>query len=105
MNDSTLTISKIAVYDLNGSYTTYNGKKMFSPKDMITFDMHNTHTKYEVESLATIAGAGVTPVTVNETVNAASGPLLTITKSVSPVPVTENGTLTFFISRSHTRSE
>lgn len=51
MNDSTLTISKIAVYDLNGSYTTYNGKKMFSPKDMITFDMHNTHTKYEVESL------------------------------------------------------
>ena len=24
---------------------------MFSPKDMITFDMHNTHTKYEVESL------------------------------------------------------
>ena len=51
MNDSTLTISKIVVYDLNGSYTTYNGKKMFSPKDMITFDMHNTHTKYEVESL------------------------------------------------------
>ena len=44
---------------------------------------------------ATIAGAGVTPVTVNETVNAVSGPLLTITKSVSPVPVTENGTLTY----------
>ena len=32
---------------------------------------------------------------MNETVNAASGPLLTITKSVSPVPVTENGTLTY----------
>ena len=26
-------------------------KKMFSLKDMITFDMHNTHTKYEMESL------------------------------------------------------
>ena len=48
-----------------------------------------------ITNTATIAGAGVTPVTVNETVNAASGPLLTITKSVSPVPVTENGTLTY----------
>ena len=47
-----------------------------------------------ITNTATIAGAGVTPVTVNETVNAVSGPLLTITKSVSPVPVTENGTLT-----------
>ena len=48
-----------------------------------------------ITNTATIAGAGVTPVTVNETVNAVSGPLLTITKSVSPVPVTENGTLTY----------
>ena len=44
---------------------------------------------------ATVSGANVTPVTARETVTAESMPLLTITKAVSPVPVVENGTLTY----------
>lgn len=44
---------------------------------------------------ATITGGGITPVEVEETVTADSEPRLTITKSISPVPVTENGTLTY----------
>ena len=44
---------------------------------------------------ATISGGGITPVNVKESIQALSEPVLTITKSVSPVPVTENGTLTY----------
>ena len=49
----------------------------------------------EIVNTATIRGTGITPVTVQETVSAGSEPILTITKSISPVPVTENGTLTY----------
>ena len=48
-----------------------------------------------ITNQAVLSGGGITPVTVEETVNAQNGPVLTITKSVSPVPVTENGTLTY----------
>ena len=44
---------------------------------------------------ANISGGGITPVTVDEIVRAQTAPLLTITKSISPVPVTENGTITY----------
>lgn len=44
---------------------------------------------------ANISGGGITPVTVDEIVSAQTAPLLTITKSISPVPVTENGTITY----------
>ena len=45
---------------------------------------------------ATISGGGIiNPITVNETILPTEEPNLTITKSVSPVPVTENGTLTY----------
>ena len=46
-------------------------------------------------NVAVITGGGITPITVSDTVEVESNPLLTITKSVSPVPVTENGTLTY----------
>lgn len=49
----------------------------------------------EIVNTATIRGTGITPVAVQETVSAGSEPILTITKSISPVPVTENGTLTY----------
>lgn len=49
----------------------------------------------EVTNTATISGGGITPIAVEETVQAFSEPVLSITKSVSPVPVTENGTLTY----------
>lgn len=48
-----------------------------------------------IQNTATITGGGITPIEVTEEVTAESSPLLTITKSVSPVPVTENGTLTY----------
>ena len=49
----------------------------------------------EITNTATITGGGITPIRVTETIGAASAPNLNITKSVSPVPVTENGTLTY----------
>ncbi len=49
----------------------------------------------QIVNQAQISGTGVTPVTVTATVTAESEPILSITKSVSPVPVTENGTLTY----------
>ena len=49
----------------------------------------------EITNTVTVSGGLITPVTAKETVIAESGPKLTITKSVSPVPVTENGTLTY----------
>lgn len=48
-----------------------------------------------IENTAVISGGGITPITVEETVSAESEALLTITKSISPVPVAENGTLTY----------
>lgn len=49
----------------------------------------------EITNTATVSGAGITPVSASETINAESGPLLTITKSISPVPVSENGTVNY----------
>ena len=49
----------------------------------------------EIKNTASISGAGLTSVVVEETVQEVGKPVLTITKSVSPVPVTENGTLTY----------
>ena len=48
-----------------------------------------------IRNTATISGVGITPVEITEEVTSDSAPLLTITKSVSPVPVTENSTLTY----------
>lgn len=49
----------------------------------------------EITNTATVSGNGFTSITVEETVQTDDAPLLTITKSVSPVPVAENGTLTY----------
>ena len=48
-----------------------------------------------ITNTAVVTGGGITPITVTETIGTESEPILTITKSVSPVPVTENGTLTY----------
>ena len=49
-----------------------------------------------IVNTATVTGSGIpTPVTVSETVTPEETPDLTITKSIEPVPVTENGTLTY----------
>lgn len=48
-----------------------------------------------IVNTATINGGGITEITAQETVTAASEPRLTITKSVSPTTVTENGQITY----------
>ena len=49
----------------------------------------------EVNALAPMDAAGTITNTAVVTIGTESEPILTITKSVSPVPVTENGTLTY----------
>lgn len=55
-----------------------------------------------ITNTAVISGNGITPVTVEETINADIAPMLTISKSISPSTVTENGrvTYTFIIQNS-----
>lgn len=53
-------------------------------------------TDGSIVNTATITGNGIpTPVAVSETVTPENGPELTITKSIEPVPVTENGRVTY----------
>ncbi len=49
----------------------------------------------QITNTATISGVCITPVIVSETVNAESRPNLSITKSISPVPVAEGETVTY----------
>lgn len=59
----------------------------------------NVYAPLEVESVITneavISGNGITSITVSETVSAETGPILSITKAISPVPVAENGRVTY----------
>lgn len=48
-----------------------------------------------ITNTATVSGNGFTPVTDDETITVASAPSLTITKSISPVPVNDNGVVTY----------
>lgn len=53
-------------------------------------------TEDSINNTATITGTGLpTPLTVSETVIPESEPELTITKSIEPIPVAENGTVTY----------
>ncbi|MBO5338577.1 MAG: hypothetical protein J6A96_02620 [Clostridia bacterium] len=49
----------------------------------------------QITNTATISGMGITPVLVEETVSAEAMPNLSITKSISPVPVSEGETVTY----------
>lgn len=49
----------------------------------------------EITNSVTVSGSGITPITAVETVTAASAPELSVAKSICPVPVAENGTLTY----------
>lgn len=48
-----------------------------------------------ITNTATVNGTGLGPVSDSEVISVASAPNLTITKSISPVPVTDNGTVTY----------
>ena len=52
-------------------------------------------TASSITNTATVSGGGITPVTAQATVTAESEPELSVTKSINPVPVAENGTLTY----------
>ena len=52
-------------------------------------------TEDSIVNTVTVSGGGISPITAAETVSVNSAPDLTITKSISPVPVTENGRLTY----------
>ena len=52
-------------------------------------------TANSITNIATVSGNGFTDITVSETVAPESQPRLTITKSLSPTTVTENGQLTY----------
>lgn len=52
-------------------------------------------TEDSIVNTVTVSGGGITPITAAETVSVNSAPDLTITKAISPVPVTENGRLTY----------
>ena len=52
-------------------------------------------TNSTITNQAVISGTGISSITVEETISALAEPILNITKSISPVPVTENGTLTY----------
>ena len=48
-----------------------------------------------VVNTVTVSGAGIADVTATATISAVEGPVLSITKSLAPVSVPENGTLTY----------
>lgn len=48
-----------------------------------------------ITNTVTVSSENISAITAQETVTVISAPALTITKSISPVPVTENGTLTY----------
>ncbi len=48
-----------------------------------------------IVNTATVSGGGITPITATETVIASTEPNLSITKSISPSTVTENGQVTY----------
>lgn len=52
-------------------------------------------TGSEITNAVTVVGDGIGPTSASATVEAASGPILSIEKSVAPIPVTENGTVTY----------
>lgn len=48
-----------------------------------------------ITNSATVSGSGITPITASETINAGSSPRLSITKAISPVPVSPNGVVSY----------
>ncbi|MBQ4585843.1 MAG: hypothetical protein IJA82_06510 [Clostridia bacterium] len=48
-----------------------------------------------ITNTAVASGNGIAPISASETITAVSTPRLTITKSISPVPVAENGIVTY----------
>lgn len=48
-----------------------------------------------ITNTATLNGSLINPISDSETVNAVSAPSITVTKTITPVPVADNGTVTY----------
>lgn len=115
-NDTSLTpltyIPNTIKYYVNGSLQTAPAITALSPLtitglnvpaggnllivyDALTNQYAPLSSESSITNTATVSGGGITSISASETVNASAAPLLAITKSISPVPVTENGTLTY----------
>lgn len=81
-----LTISGITVPANGNAEIVYETK--LTPQAPLGVEAYITNT-------ATITGDGITAITAQETVNAQSAPVLSIVKTVAPVPVAEKGQLTY----------
>lgn len=49
----------------------------------------------QIDNSAVLSGGGIQPISADETITVDAQPNLTITKAISPVPVSENGNLTY----------
>ncbi len=90
-----------------GGITLPAGGNMVLVYEALANDFTPLGTADSIVNTATVAGAGITtPVTGTATITPEALPNLTITKSVEPVPVTENGTLTYrFIIQNYGNAE
>lgn len=84
--DNSLIITGISIPANSNAIIAYEtGVNSFAPLD----------TAGTINNTVTVTGTGITPITAAETVTASAAPVLSITKSISPVPVAENGELTY----------
>ncbi len=90
-----------------GGITIPAGGNMVLVYEALVNDFAPLGTADSIVNTATVTGAGIsTPVIGTATVTPEARPNLTITKSVEPVPVTENGTLTYrFIIQNYGNAE
>ncbi len=88
------TVSAVGDLTINGISVPANGNATLvyevSTNEFAPLSLDSTIT-----NTATVLGNGFTPVTDDETITVASAPSLTITKSISPVPVNDNGVVTY----------
>ena len=59
-------------------------------------------TGAEIVNTVSVSGTGLDPVTASATVTAAEGPVLAVTKALTPQTVSENGTLTYTFTLTNT---
>ena len=86
----------VTVYPLSFSANTIkyytNGVLQTTPAVTVTQPLAAGSS---INNTATISGVGTTDLTASASIAVADAPALNITKSISPVPVSENGTLTY----------
>lgn len=82
----TLTVSGITVPAGGNAAIVY---------EVVVTDFASPEAGASVTNTVTVGNLGITPATASATITADEGPVLSITKSLTPVSVSENGTLTY----------